>query len=327
MARNHYHFHLIFKGLFRCVPDRKNNNLSILMVDGRSPKNSPATGEALRDHRAVIEFRLGDWRNRTLEPLRNFIEVNKRNKGKVGIYLLNKQDVQIGVSDGQLSPQLKFIEDNSPTSFLRLPRMEMISPGSEKIRADALELGKNCVARVMDLGHGEVRSERPSTFGGERLRWAFLLARKRDDLRRIFKAGGAEKEAMKRELFRSEEANLDLRISSRVPRGAAVLINPNPFPENGVALDPPAFMLRPEKGQDLEVWVKNRELDVILTESDGPGREEGCLANELVDFDFELQYELSESAPERRIPYRSDAMDDGPVTAGGCACGGCSGGG
>ena len=55
-----YNFHLIFKGLFRCVPDRANGKLDIYLVDARSPKASTLTGEPLRDHRAAIEFRLDD---------------------------------------------------------------------------------------------------------------------------------------------------------------------------------------------------------------------------------------------------------------------------
>ncbi len=103
------------------------------------------------------------------------------------------------------------------------------------------------------------------------------------------------------------------------------MIDPTNFPNDLPRVNPPAFILRPLDGKDLEVWVKNRELDMILTESDKEGDEEGC-QSENVDFDWDLQYNLSAETPDRRIPYRSDALN-GDVTAGGCACGGCSGGG
>jgi hypothetical protein len=319
-----YNFHLIFKGLFRCVPDRQNNSLAVLLVDARSPQRNSA-GEPLRDHRAAIEFYTKDWRNSTPEPLRNFVEVTKRNKEPVGIYLLNRHDVKIGLSHGTLSPGLAFIEDNSATSFLRLPRIEDIAPGSARIRPEALASGNNCIARVLDLKHGIVRSERPSTFEGNELRWAFSLPRERSMLRVLRTADTEERARLIQELANTARViNLDVRVTAQVPAGASVIIDPTPFPNDAPVVDPPAFMLRPE-GKDLEVWIKNRELEVILTESDREGMEEGC-QGELVDFDWELQYNLSAETPDRRIPYRIDALN-GDVAGGGCACGGCSGGG
>lgn len=324
-----YDFHLIFKGLFRCVPDRVNKRLTILLADARSPKNN-SRGEPLRDHRAVVEFFLKDWRNPTSEPLPKLVEVNKRNKGEVGIYMLNRQDIRIGAVNGDLSPGLTFIEDDSPNSFLKLPQMETISQGSGSVAQPVLDSGDGCVARVLDLDRGIVRSERLSTFRGHPLRWAYSLPRERARIEAFRDPQNADpdKLLLQQDLQQAVEVNLDLRVTAQVPKGTCVVIDPNPFPNDGFATDPPAFMLRPqEEGTALEVWIKNRELDVILTESDKEGVEEGCLDAEFVDFDFELLYALSANQNlARRIPYRDDSLSNGPVTAGGCACGGCSGG-
>jgi hypothetical protein len=318
-----YKFHLIFKGLFRCVPDRQNNRLSVLLVDARSPQRS-STGEPLRDHRAVIEFRLKDWRNTTTELLRNFVTVNKRNKDEVGIFLLERHDIKVGLSDGAFSPGLTFNEGaDSPKSFLKLPRMEDIAPGSARIHPDAIEFGTNCIARVLELAHGEVGSERPSMLGETTLFWAFSLPRERSILQGLRATESPEKDLLSQELAREgKPINLDLRVTFDVPGNASVIIDPTSFPNILPRVDPPAFMLRPLDGKDLEVWIKNRELEVILTESDKDGVAEGC-QSESVDFDWELQYNLSAETPDRRIPYRSDALN-GDVSAGGCACGGCS---
>lgn len=327
MSADHYNFHLIFKGLFRCVPNRTDKKLSVLLVDARSPRSSPTTGEPLRDHRAVIEFPLKAWRNRTSEPLRNLIEVNKRNKGKVGIFMLNRHDLLIGVSSGTLSPRLNFVDNGSSRDYRLLPQIEDIAPGAAQVADGALTRGENCIARVLDLDWGTVGSERPSTFDGEPLLWAYSPPREREVIRSLIEieTESLEKKRLRKDLANGREVNLDVRVTAQVPKGVSVILDPRPFPNNG-AVDPPAFLLRPPKGvKDLEVWIKNRELDVILTESDQEGSEDGC-QGDLVDFDFELQYVLSENPQEKRIPYRSDTLD-GPVTAGGCACGGCSGGG
>lgn len=323
-----YDFHLVFKGLFRCVPDRVNKRLTVLLPDARSPKINSA-GEALRDHRAVIEFFLKDWRNPTSEPLRNFVEVNKRNKGEVGIYMLNRHDVRIGALNGALSPGLTFIEDDSPNSFSKLPQMNAISPGADAVAPNALNSGDGCVARVLDLDHGIVRSERLSTFRGHPLLWAYSVPRQRATITnfRNPQTVDPDKTALLQDLQQAAEVNLDVRVTAQIPKDACVVLDPNPFPNDGFATDPPAFMLRPpEDGGSLEVWIKNRELDAILTESDKEGVEEGCLDAEFVDFDFELLYALSANPGLKKIPYRDDTLRNGPVTAGGCACGGCSGG-
>lgn len=316
-----YDFHLVFKGLFRCVPDRVNQRLTILLADARSPRSN-IHGEPLRDHRAAIEFYIRDWRNRTSEPIRNFAEVKKANKDAVGMLLLNRHDIRIGVNQGELSPALTFIEDGSETSFLRLPRMEEIAPGSARVRESSLASGDGCIARVVDFTFGEVRSERTSKFNGEPLLWSFSTPRRREDVERLILTPGPARDQFRTELLQAgREINLDLRITVKVPIKSSVIIDPVPFPNDGNAVDPPAFMLRPDQGA-LEVWIKNRELDTILTESDDLEGEETCLQK--VDFDFELQYGLSESQGEIRIPYRTELLEDGPVVLAGCACGGCS---
>lgn len=322
-----YDFHLIFKGLFRCVPSADKKSMNVLLVDAQSPKSN-SKGEPLRDHRAVIEFFLDDWRNPTQEALPNLVEVNKRHKGQVGIYMLHRQDIRIGVVNGQLSPGLTFIEDNSPNSFLKLPRMEAISPGSGAVASSALTSGDGCAARVLDLEHGIIRSERLSTFRNQPLHWAYSLPRERTKITayRSPQNNDPDKFLLLQDLQQSAEVNLDLRLTTQVPKGACVIIDPNPFPNDGFATDPPGFMLRPEEGKALEVWIKNRELNAIITESDRVGVEEGCLDAETVDYDFELLYALSANPGPKKIPYRDDTLRNGPVTAGGCACGGCSGG-
>jgi hypothetical protein len=315
-----YDFHLIFKGLFRCVPDRVNNRLTILLADARSPQSN-SHGEPLRDHRAAIEFFTRDWRNKTAEPLRHFAEVKKANKDTVGIFLLNRQDIQVGVDQGQLSPALTFVEDGSETSFQRLPRMEKFAPGSARVREESLRTGDRCIARVVDLDRGEVRSERTSKFNGKPLLWSFLVPRRREEVDSLIQTPGPERDRLRAELLESGgEINLDLRVTTKVPINSSVMINSVSFPNDGNAGDPPSFMLRPDQGE-LKVWIKNRELDAILTESDEPEGDESCL--ELIDFDFELQYGLSEAPGDLRIPYRTELLEEGPVVLAGCACGGC----
>jgi hypothetical protein len=329
--RDHYKFHLIFKGLFRCVPDRENGRLSVLLVDARSPQKS-VTGEPLRDHRAVIEFHSKDWRNKTADhafdpPGRvRLVEVNKPSKGKVGLFFLDHHDLAIRTSDGQLSPPLKLIEDESPTSFSRLPQIGRISPEAAQVHPDTLNgFAAKCIARVLSLSAGEVRSERTSTLGGQPVQWSFSSPRERSAIRLLRRTPGEEREALREELERNaQEINLDLRVTADVPAGSFVIIDPVPFPESGLAIDAPRFLFKPRKGHDLEVWIKNRELDAILTESDREGNEEGC-QSELLDLDFELQYELSTNSSRRLIPYRSNSFSGGDVTAGGCVCGGCTG--
>lgn len=332
MSQDTYNFHLIFKGLFRCVPSDDKKKLDILIVDARFPKRSVVTGELLRDHRALIEFRLDDWHNKEVwrknsqAALPHFIEVTKHNKGEVGIYMLQRQDVRIASSKGALSPALTFIEDDSPTSFLNLPRMSDVSPTSAQVSAEALgDSGINCIARVLGINWGEVRSERPSTFGGMLLDWSFSHPRTRaevDTLRHPL-TQTPQKDQLRKELAATgKPINLDLRITAKVPKDAYILIDPERIPNDTSPVDPSAFALRPADGKDLEVWIKNREFDVAVTETDEPGMEEGC--RELVDFDFAHYYLLSATVHGARIPYRSTAFDDNPVTNGGCACGVCA---
>jgi len=318
-----YDFHLIFKGLFRCVPDQRSGRLTVLLVDARSPKSN-GHGDPLRDHRAAIEFYLDDWkRDESSEPPSHFAVVKKAKKEAVGIFLLNRHDIQIGVDQGELVPKLTFIEDGTNTSFSRLPRMEEISPRSARVKDASLERGAGCIARVVGLEYGEVRSERTSMFEGKPLQWSFSASRKKKDLEDLLgMSGSSEHSRLKNELHKGgREFNLDLRVTAKVPIESFVVIDPVPFPNVGTP-NPTPFMLRPQNGKDLEVWIKNRELDVILTESDAPDSEEEC--RELIDFDFELQYELSDTPGDILIPYRKETLDEGPVVLAGCACGGCT---
>ena len=323
---DHYKFHLIFKGLFRCVPDRKNNRLSVLLVDAHAGKISEVTQEPLRDHRAVLEFRLEDWRNPTDKGLADVIQVKKPKKGDVGLYLLNQQDIRVGTNNGELSPGLKFVEDDSPNDFRRLPQLEEVAPPFAPVLDSALQAGLNCIARVLDLDHGEVRSERPSTFEGSEVKWAFSRPRPSKGVLNPAALASDDLEELKQDLETAKVINLDVRVTTEVPNDASVLLDVNRFTPH--ASDPPAFVLRPSNGSDLEVWVKNRELEVILTESDQVDQEEGPQADHSVDSDFELHYQLSAAAEktERKVPYRDNVLE-GPVAAGGCACGGCTGGG
>jgi hypothetical protein len=327
-----YNFHLIFKGLLRFVPSSDKKKLDVLLVDARAPKASVVTGEPLRDHRAVIEFYLDDWhhqeewRKNSPAALPSLVEVTKNGKGAMGIYLLHRQDLKIGASQGQLSPALTFIEDGSPSSFSKLPQMSEVSPASAPVSADALgDSGKGCIARLLGIDWGEARSERPSTFDGMGLNWAYSAPRTRSEIEHLQlpSTNTPLKDQLKNELAADGKIiNLDVRITAKVPVGTYILINPEGIPNDLFAVDPTPFVLQPAAGKDLTVWIKNRELDVILTESDDPKAEEGC--RELVDFDFAHFYQISATTHDVRIPYRSAAFDDNPVSNGGCACGVCT---
>ena len=295
-----FNLNVVVKGLFVAVPDPQADpgNLMVLLVDARNARASSFSPGPLftAEHRPILEFLYDDWIDRRQLP--HLVRVIKRAKGEVGLFPLVHRDISLATTAGPLSGG---VQRQSVTP--ELPRFDSIEPGTGAVKPELLlpgplsaGSGNPCVARARFTA-GSWRADRPSVDrAGNPQNWRFTRPADPSDTgtspRRI---------------------SLDLIVTTTIPADEAVVVTTSPYRQNTRDV---SFQLRPRRpGGELTVWVKNRELDVILAEEDGFARER-CAPSRPRDIDFELLYDLMQQPGGRRIPVRQGG------SGGGCCCGG-----
>jgi hypothetical protein len=276
---------IVFRGLF--LASREEDRIDVFLPDASSPgaaikaetddqRRALLEGlQPLREHQAAVEFPLADWDNRSdLTP--GLVQLHKPTKEPVAVYLLRKEDVEIGGLYGdpqELPDPLKVAGGNYQHVETGIgPGISLLVKddnygwnqlaGFESDLRQQDELGPVCAASTV-INVGEVYSERRSLRGEEERCWQprsvlcgeYLSPEARDANKLPEAPPDGEPRRLNLDLvvrFRLRESN-PLQIVCR-PRQGSV---------------PRVFILRPRTpGAEVTVWIKNRELEAILRDSD-----------------------------------------------------------
>lgn len=336
--RDYYSVDVIFRGLCMAVPREDETGMQIFLVDARRPAGRPTSDptatfrehygaiEVLYKNLVYIETNDGVVDPRSVgcgeidddvdaEPLplpKRFIKVRKPAKHEVGIHFIEEEDIRFHAEKSRLEPSFEIIR-RGVNSYDNLPQLSRVDRHGGK--PDPRLFGdpptsNACLARVF-LKAGEVRSERlseqideSSRTGRSPLVWAFVANNGNNGSPR--------------------QIHLDAKVTFKIPKDETFNVEVERFRTEGRRL----FALRPSPGEDLKLWIKNRELDLMLSESDELTEFINCEETSDIDIDFELLYKLLARNPEdvqgKRIFHTN--LDGGIVTGGGCACGTCGGG-
>jgi hypothetical protein len=323
---------VVFRGLF--VAFVREGRVDVLLPDAKLPNESIATSEEplktllsslqpLREHHAALEFHLADWDNRS-DLLPRLAHLYKPTKQPVALYLLDQQELTFSglyEEEGQppsllkeerelytqLSDGLLLLRQHPVHGYDQLP-----SFGSD-LRPDA---ATRCAATA-SLQFGEVYTERRSRRGPEQRLWRSVSVLSYVD-------------AETRGLMNLPEPppfeeprllNLDL-----VVRFTLALTNPLQITCRPVdpLLAPRYFILKPgDPSRELTIWVKNRELEAILRDSDlDPDPYLAPAKGDATDRDHAMYMRLALDPKRMNVPrdHNDDASDSGS------GCGGVKGG-
>ena len=361
-TQDRYDVSVIFRGLF--LSKLTDSGLSVLLPDGREPSSlysdlsapvpevnlntlDPKKPDELklirdilhrqigpyREHLGVVEFRLRDWRNPTLD-LPSLVHLHKPTKKKrVALYFLG--------GDNQ-TEEIRFDPLRRPTmSASHFPVHSNLSPDPKKstttgtIRSQVSaphnlpsfgdvpveEAWRHCVAfahfNVGEVQHGRLSRKQD----GQPYSWELRTA-----------GNVTESSATKDDIH----FHLDLIVRFSLPIEDSLSIETMRIPRGGYGKRnddlyflPPTttnrterFILRPERPEDgLEIWVKNRELFQIILDSDlDPDPYRNCGRTLGLDRDSGLLIQLASDPRKVLIPHsrETDASHCGN------ACGGCS---
>lgn len=311
-----YKLHVVFRGLF--VVDPQEDGVHVYLPDARTPGRSPTFPEPYREHTPVIEFHQDDWRNPSLEMPR-LIHVSKPNKKPVALYFLDQEEIKIRAVRFPLAiPEIPEADRHRYNkTYTQIPDDVWILEEDEQYGIRLLhgfqpEIEENATTRTVatvNFGLGVFRSERRSLgLDGQELRWTRVPA---SELKNTGSgAGTSSQEEPPRPI------NLDLRVTLLIHRLDAVAVSLS----TGAQL-----LLRPEEGQDLTLWIKNRELQTILQDSDllPDPFINGCELWDRLDRDHEILYQLAFSDLSANLEnVQIPVSDDIDISGGGCACGG-----
>lgn len=309
--RETYQLHVVFRGLF--LVDPQEDGVYVYLPDARSPGISPSRSEPYREHTPLIEFHQEDWRNPSLE-MPQVIHVAKPNKKPVAMCFLHGE--QIFIRGARFSFSSPEIPEADRARFNQ--RYSQVPDGVWILEDDDLhgvrqlhgfgpeivEGGERKRAASVCFEQGVFKSERRSLGkDGKELLWTRV-------------SGSAAQNETQASEEEPRPINLDLRVTLPVDRSDAVEITLSSGTQ---------FLLRPADERDLTVWIKNRELETILEDSDllPDPFISGCELLGRLDLDHEILYglaysDLSSHLQDIRIPV----SDDVETSGGGCACGG-----
>jgi len=329
-SQDHYTVKVVFRGLFLALINEgdapegaeKNGSIEVLLPDASAPAHLIASSEEplctllrnlqpLREHRGILEFPLADWENPSgLTP--GVIQVTKPTKEPVGMFFLKHRIRFRGLwsRDGappanlieerylysELASQLLLLRKHTDHGFDQLPGI-----GSDPI---AVAQREEACAAVTTFRFGEVSTERRSRLV---------------EFERLWEQVTANELVNPPDPARARPINLDLVVRFDLPLTNPLLIVCEPL-DPGQELR--QFILRPSQPQrGVTIWVKNRELDATLNDSDLLSDPFGipCPDFDGVDRDHAFYMRLTTNPADLLLPrdINEDASDCGS------GCGGC----
>lgn len=344
-----FEVNVIFRGLF--LAHHNENGLAVLLPDGRNPARihqAATEGSPLRqlgpfrEHHGVLEFPLAAWQNRSL-ALPDLMEVHKPTKEPVALCLLGQGGNGREVTDRIQFSTLRGSDRELPAS-LRSPNgayltpsnasrvrilsvdpangMDQLPPFSGAPKSDAW---LDSVA-FAQFDVGEVTTERRSTERGNDL--LFILPRISQLNLGLQPPPTASSRAI----------NLDLRVRFAVRSTDTLVVEVIKHPrieaspaENFAFLPSLSsartlhtfFLKPPGDSKTVDLWIKNRELDQVILDSDLlPDPFPACRGGVLRDSDHGLMLLLADDPAQVTMPF----VASGEMASAGCACGGCGGG-
>jgi hypothetical protein len=319
-----YAVKIVFRGLF--VASLEASHIDVLLPDAALPAAAIAMAteplrtllrslQPFREHYAALEFHLADWDNRsTLTP--RLFQLSKPTKPPVGLYLLQQQEIKFGgLYDAAGEPPTVMLENRELYAQLGhgpLLLRQHLTHGLDQLPGfgSALAPGAfGACAATTRIEFGEVYTERRSRRGAEDRQWrgvsvvSFPTPQERTDVG----LPPPPPDLAPRLL------NLDLVVRF-------TLASTNPLqivctPTNPL-LTPRYFLLKPaEPGGEVVVWIKNRELDSILHDSDLepdpylPPRDHG----DATDRDHAMYMRLASDPAAMTVPrdHSNEASDSG----------------
>jgi hypothetical protein len=328
-----YEVKVVFRGLFlACIHEPtgaiKAGSIEVLLPNARSGQGSSqalqellTAMQPLREHQAVVEFPIADWDNRSaLMP--GLIQVDKPTKEPVGVFFLREHSIRFrglwGGAAAMAMPEApieqgdyQVLAQEPTTKQVRLALLAQHTehgfdqlPGFHGTPEAGSPEEKRCAART-EFTHGEVYTERRSRKGGVDRQWEELLPA---DLK------NPETPANARAI------NLDLVVRFTLPVTDPLLVVCEPLAPGGP--EPRQFILKPSNAaRGLTVWVKNRELDAILFDSDllPDPYDLDCSDSDNVDRDHAHYMRLAATPGDLKVPrcLGNEASDCGS------GCGGC----
>jgi hypothetical protein len=268
-----------------------------------------------REHHSVLEFPQAGWLNPSSVTPR-LVQVTKPTKEPVALYLLKRERIHFSGLYGKitkieppevlrydeeryikLSDKLFFLGSDDENGFDQLP-------GYLCEVAEVAE--RSCNART-SLSVGEALTERRSR-REQPLTWKEIPA------------PGTPTPLIPPKPPRERLINLDIVVRFTLPYWNPLQVTCEPLTGKDSG-DERTFILRPpEASQEITVWIKNRELDAILLDSDALPDPYPilCLHSNNKDRDHALFVQLARRPELLTIPEltNSDAADCGS----GCGC-------
>jgi hypothetical protein len=333
--QSHYTVKVVFRGLFLAVVHDSEQQegtpptgfVEVLLPDASTPAHTIAkSGEEirplleslqpLREHYGILEFPISQWENpSSVTP--GVIQVTKPTKEPVGMFFLKRHNIKFRDLWGQeenppgdlvedahhyskVGERLLVLRKHDVHGFNQLPGFDS-DPTPHSPKRD-----KVITARAT-LEFGEIFTERRSKFKGVERKWEQL------------KPGQVKKEPAPN-LENARPINLDLVLRFDLPITNPLLIVCEPL-DPGLAVR--QFILRPARpGQGVTVWVKNRELEATLLESDLLDDPFGISCPDFSDgVDRDHAFYMLLAANPENVTLPRDVSDDAADC--GSGCGGC----
>lgn len=337
-SEDRYTVKIVFRGLF--VASVEQTRIDVLLPDASMPSRV-LTGEPdplrtlmsalqpFREHRAALEFHLADWDNHS-SLLPRLVHLQKPTKGPVALYFLDREKVIFGGLYNEMEkprPPVELKEDRecyTPIGDDLLLLRQHPKHGFDQLpgfHSDLRPAAEDKCAATVKLSFGEVYTERRSLKGSEERAWrsvsvvSYLDDESRARLQLMEPSASLEPRFL----------NLDLVVRFTLSIHNPLHIMCEPLEPGPVAR---YFILRPsDPRRELTVWVKNRELDSILQDSDlnpdpyPPPAEHG----DATDRDHALYMRLAQDPTSLKVPR--DNRDEASDSGSGCGGSGRPGGG
>ena len=331
-SQDHYTVKVVFRGLFLAIihesdaPEGTDPNgfVEVLLPDASAPAHLIESSEEplrtllrnlqpLREHQGILEFPLADWENPSdLTP--GLIQVTKPTKEPVGMFFLKRHRIRFrglwgreGVPPEDLVEE-SFLYSKLAARLLLLRRHPTHGfdqlPGIGSDPTADLEAQEKGSAAITSLRFGEVFTERRSQLRGVERQWEQVTS---------------GQIGTPPNLARARPINLDLVVRFDLPMTNPLLVVCEPFDEGQEVRQ---FILRPSQAErGVTIWVKNRELEATLADSDLLSDPFGipCPDFDGVDRDHAFYMRLAANPTDVLLPR--DVNDDAADC--GSGCGGC----